>query len=151
MTCYSCVGSANNRINPIIAAVVAYIAWQQWRTNRGKLKLHLFDRRFALYDAERNLVRDVRTQTHPSDEQLQTFRAKNGEARFLLNQNIAKYLTDEMWEKATKLNRPWNERDNLQDRERQANQAQQAEIRVWFESQLALLELKFAEYLNLKH
>ncbi|EVT73917.1 hypothetical protein X548_06715 [Stenotrophomonas maltophilia 5BA-I-2] len=32
-----------------LAAMVAYVAWQQWRTARNKLKADLFDRRFKLF------------------------------------------------------------------------------------------------------
>lgn len=113
-------------LTPIIAVVGAYIAWQQWRTNRNKLKLDLFDRRFGVYDATRNLIRDVLTQTHPSDEQLLKFRANTGEASFLLNQTIAKYLTDEMWNKAADLAGLWDEMRDLQGAARQANLAQAA-------------------------
>jgi len=138
-------------LTPIIAIIAAYIACQQWRTNRNKLKLDLFDRRFAVYDAARNLVRDVLTQAHLSDEQLLTFRAKTGEASFLLNQGIARYLTDEMWEKAAALNRLWSAMSNLAGAERQENERQQREIRVWFESQLKVLEAKFAKFLGVEH
>jgi hypothetical protein len=34
-----------------IGVVTIYIAWQQWRTNRNQFRLHLFDRRIAVYDA----------------------------------------------------------------------------------------------------
>lgn len=32
-----------------VAGIVGYIAWQQWRTARKKLKADLFDKRFAAY------------------------------------------------------------------------------------------------------
>lgn len=138
-------------LTPIIAIITAYIAYQQWRTNRNKLKLDLFDRRFVVYDAARNLIRDVLTQTHPSDEQLLAFRAKTGEASFLLNESIARYLTDEMWKKAAELNRLWSTMSNLADLDRQENLRQQQEIRAWFESQLKALEAKFASFLQVGH
>jgi len=31
--------------------VTAYIAIQQWRTNKNKLRLDLFDRRWAVFEA----------------------------------------------------------------------------------------------------
>ena len=40
-------------LTPTIAIITTYIAYEQWRTNRNKLKLDLFDRRFAVYDAMR--------------------------------------------------------------------------------------------------
>lgn len=33
----------------ILGALVAYVAWQQWRTARAKIDLDMFDRRFAWY------------------------------------------------------------------------------------------------------
>ena len=35
----------------VVAYIVAYIAYQQWRTNHQKYKMALFDRRYKIYDA----------------------------------------------------------------------------------------------------
>ena len=37
----------------IVAAIVAYIAWQQWMVSRDRLRLDLFDRRYRVYQAVR--------------------------------------------------------------------------------------------------
>lgn len=139
-------------LTPAITILGAYIAWQQWRTNRNKLKLDLFERRFAVYDAARSLIRDVLTQTNPSDEQLLKFLANTGEARFLLSEGIATYLADELYKKAAELNRLWASMVELPaGEERARNQGSQTEIRSWFERQLPVLEAKFADFLRLKH
>jgi hypothetical protein len=39
-------------LTPLIAMIVAFIAFRQWRTAQNRLKLDLFDRRLAL-SAER--------------------------------------------------------------------------------------------------
>ncbi|WP_029620233.1 hypothetical protein [Pseudorhizobium marinum] len=43
-------------LTPIIAAAVAWIAWQQWQTARHKVMLDLFDRRFAVFMDAREIV-----------------------------------------------------------------------------------------------
>lgn len=46
-----------------LAAAVAYVAWQQWRTARNKLKSDLFERRFKLVNALRYQVDRVSAHT----------------------------------------------------------------------------------------
>lgn len=40
---------AKNATTPLIAIFVAYVAWQQWKTAKTKLRLDLFEKRFACY------------------------------------------------------------------------------------------------------
>ena len=54
----ACVASAKETLDCVIAvtpvlisALVAWIARQQWRTNREKLRLDLYERRFAVYES----------------------------------------------------------------------------------------------------
>lgn len=43
-------------ITPVIAAIVAVIAFLQWHTARQKMVLDLFDKRFAVYEDLRLVV-----------------------------------------------------------------------------------------------
>lgn len=43
------VAIAPPSITAIIAAFVAYVAYQQWKTNKEKLRLDLYNRRFDIY------------------------------------------------------------------------------------------------------
>lgn len=43
---------------PLVAGVVGYVAWRQWRTAQDKLAIDLFDRRFAAYRAVLNASED---------------------------------------------------------------------------------------------
>ncbi|MGD0137401.1 MAG: hypothetical protein ABSD28_00870 [Tepidisphaeraceae bacterium] len=45
----------------VIGLLAAYIAYQQWRTNHRKLKLDLFDRRYKVYQAARQLLNVTET------------------------------------------------------------------------------------------
>jgi hypothetical protein len=41
----------------VIAAIIAgYIAWRQWKTAHYRLRLDMYDRRFAVYEATKNLI-----------------------------------------------------------------------------------------------
>lgn len=42
-----------------IGGVAGVIAWQQWRTAKDKVKLDLFDRRFAVFMDARQLVSEA--------------------------------------------------------------------------------------------
>ena len=64
-------------LGPSIVAVVAafiagYIAWRQWRTAHERLRLEMFDRRVAVYDATKLLLTKatIHGQVLPDDFQL---------------------------------------------------------------------------------
>jgi hypothetical protein len=46
-------------LTPVIGIVVAFVAWQQWKTARDKLKLDMFDRRLAIFIAVRDYMTAV--------------------------------------------------------------------------------------------
>jgi len=78
---------------PLFAACAALIAYRQWKTARDKLKLDLFDRRMALYQAaSAELVRawggweDMDTGDAVADN------LKLAEAKWLTSSEVASYL-----------------------------------------------------------
>ena len=42
---------AGGLLTPVIALIATYIAWQQWKTTRHKLRFDLYSRRFAVYES----------------------------------------------------------------------------------------------------
>lgn len=42
-------------LTPVIAIVAVYVAWQQWKLNKRRMKLELYERRKAVYEELRNL------------------------------------------------------------------------------------------------
>ncbi len=52
MCAYITITEVASLLTPIvIGAAVVYIAWQQHQTNKNRLKMELFDRRYKVYDA----------------------------------------------------------------------------------------------------
>ena len=43
-------------LTPMIAIVTVYIAWQQWRLNKRKLNLDLYDRRLKVYEEVKQIL-----------------------------------------------------------------------------------------------
>jgi hypothetical protein len=139
-------------LTPVIAVAAAFIAWQQWRTNRNKLKLDLFDRRFAIYDAARTFIGQLLAGTHASDAQTFDFLSRTRDAEFILDKDIADYLFKQIYQRALTLTTLRSEMEGLPMGEERTNNVQrQREIREWFLQQHEALAQAFSKYLALEH
>lgn len=139
-------------LTPVIAIVASYVAWQQWRTNRNKLKLDLFDRRLAVYKAARSLIGTVLAENNVTNKQLFDYLSGTAEAHFLLDEMITRYLDEELYRKACALAALRDTMQGLPEgEERSRNISSQGELRTWFLKQHEALNMKFAPYLRLRH
>jgi len=82
-------------LTPLIAIIVAYIAYRQWRTAQNRLKLDLFDRRFAIHSAAHDLIATVISYGKIDNKDIFAFLSGIQQARWLLNEGIVKYLEKE--------------------------------------------------------
>jgi hypothetical protein len=89
-------------LTPVIAILAVYIAWQQHKTGRAKLKLDLFDRRYQVYRGLMDLFSAVVREGTVSNEVLGNFYRETDQKRFLFGDDICEYLK-EVREKAVKL------------------------------------------------
>jgi hypothetical protein len=92
----------------VIGLALAYVAFRQWRTAKAKVRLDLFDRRFSVYMGARNLLNDLIGTNGFKPEVLEAHRSKLAESRFLFSSDVWKF-TDELWNKAYKLQRIKND------------------------------------------
>jgi hypothetical protein len=138
-------------LTPTIALVAVYIGWQQWRTNRNKLKLDLFERRMAIYEAARDLIGHCLTGTHAKDAQLFAFLHATRQALFLLDKGLSNYLFKEIYVKACELTalREGLPAESGDARTKTLERA--GELRAWLHKQQEALEKKFERYLKLEH
>nr|WP_156889361.1 hypothetical protein [Halomonas sp. 1513] len=137
---------------PLVAIFGSYIAYRQWRTAQNKLKLDLFDRRVAIYEAARHLIVSARGSGRVS--QVAEFKYQSGirGARWLYNEEIVKYLEEDIWHKVVDLGTLESELDNLPvGEERTRIIREQREIKDWLADQLRVLEQKVAPFLVLRH
>lgn len=89
-------GIAQGLLTPVIALVVAWIAYQQWQTAKGNLMLNLFDKRLAVYHQIGRAVRVVNIHAKPDEAAMRDLLEAKAEAEFLFDEDIHRYL-DQMW------------------------------------------------------
>jgi len=140
-------------IAALVAAIIAgLIAYRQWATARNKLKLDLFDKRFAIFTELKRFVSLVVVRGKATDEDIYNFAIGTREASWLLDDEIQKYIDEEVHEKALDLQTLRSELEGVPvGEERNANVRQQAEIKKWFAAQLPYIKTLFDPYLKLKH
>jgi phosphate/sulfate permease len=141
---------------PIVAIVAAIFAWiiayRQWKTAQNRLKLDLFDRRFAVYDTVKSFLIRITNYEKITGEEFQKFLIGINEAKWLLNDEISNYLRQELLSKYNELRRIEVELESLPVGEEKSNLVEnQSELNYWFRQQYHVLDQKFEPFLKLKH
>lgn len=140
---------------PVVAAFGVLIAFGQWRTARDKLKLDLFDRRMALYQAATaELTRawggweDMGTGGSCTD------RLKLQEAKWLTSDDVAAYFDDifqaSLEELATFGDSVCHD-PSSPEYDGDLHDAHLAELRGMYDKILATVNGLFSPFLSLKH
>ena len=139
-------------LTPLIGLIAAYIAWQQWKTNRQKLILDRYDRRLRVYEEVRRILSIVMRDAKASTEDLLKFRTAVSEADFLFGPEVMAYIDVvykrglHLWQRSTEY------RDSTQDRS--ADYDHQIVVRemnqelVWFTAQFEPAKQLFKKYLD---
>jgi hypothetical protein len=153
MTCTELLELSKALLTPLVAIVATYIAWQQWKTNRLKLKLDRYDRRFKVYEEIQKILSIIRRDGKASYDDLLNFRTSVAQADFLFEPEIADLIA-EIYRHGVKL-MYWTEqyRDYTQDRppgydNQKITDGMKAELN-WLDSQFEPVKEKFQRYLRI--
>lgn len=140
-------------LTPLIAIVMTYIAWQQWKTNKQKLKLDRYDRMLLIYKEVIKLISIIIRDGDIDYIDLQYFRVAVSEADFLFKPEIGKYIND--------LNNKSIELRKINDKYKKSCQGKQKdynhseivdnthELLTWFSKQPLEAKSIFSKYLNI--
>ncbi|PTR14475.1 hypothetical protein C8R31_106148 [Nitrosospira sp. Nsp2] len=90
----------------IVGIAATYISWQQWKTNKLKLKLDLYDRRVRIYEVVKNTLQLVLKESNVSPSDLSIFWTSASQADFLFGPEIPEYI-DEIHKHGVRLHY-WN-------------------------------------------
>jgi hypothetical protein len=139
-------------LTPLIAIIVAFIAFRQWRTARNRLKLDLFDRRLSVYTAARTFVANIVIDGGVSRDATFKFLSEMREAKWLFSKEIEAYLLAEIYRKAVGVMTYQSALEGMDvGEQRTATVHQQSEIMQHLEAQLDVMDGKFSPFLKLAH
>jgi hypothetical protein len=139
-------------LTPTVAILGSVIAYRQWRTAQNKLKLELFERRFAVFSAATSFLASIMGSGKATDAELFKFLSATRDAKWLLSASVAEYLEKNLYHKAVDLQCLDTELQELSVGEkRSTNVRKQREIKEWFLLQYEVLDEKFLPYLQLEH
>tara|TARA_R110002110_G_scaffold413231_3_gene640315 strand:- start:3925 stop:4386 length:462 start_codon:yes stop_codon:yes gene_type:complete len=137
---------------PTVALLGLLIAYRQWRTAQNKLKLELFEKRLAIYNAATAFISSVMTSGKATDPQLRDLILGTKEAKWILSSEIAKYLDEQLYAKGVDLQCLSAELEGVPvSQERSTNVHEQRNIKLWLNDQYRILDEKFAKYLSISH
>jgi hypothetical protein len=139
-------------LTPTVAVLGSLIAYRQWCLAQNKLKLDLFDRRFSVYEAARNLLASIMTSGKAKEDEIIKFMVATREAKWVLNAHVAEYLDKQLYLKAIDLQALSSALEGVPGvEERTSNVHRQLEIKKWFLAQYDVLDEHFAPFLQLRH
>lgn len=78
----------------LAALITGYFAYKQWKTARNKLKLDLFEKRFKVYDAGMEIIREVVKPSEGYGNRLTELTNAVSGARWLLSTEVDEHLKE---------------------------------------------------------
>lgn len=137
-------------LTPTIAIITTYIAIQQYKNNRAKLRHELYEKRLVIYKGVIRLIRTARFAERIQPEDTMAFATVKSESRFLFGKDVTDYISilDDkamgqyglqlVEEKMTELTGNVLMPQEIKDSQ------------LWFEGQEEIAAQKFMKYLDLK-
>lgn len=135
-------------LTPVIAIVAVGIAFAQWWTAKQRLRLELFDRRWKVYMAIREFVSEMKREVVVSSDTLNAFRQDVRACRWLFDEEVERYVQEELWKRAIELK---SARESIVNQHGDAYEAALKEadaIKDWLGDQDAVIDNLFGTFLS---
>jgi hypothetical protein len=127
----------------VVAGIVAYIAYRQHKTDKGRLKLDLYDRRLHAFEAGMKFITHVVENGGPDDQALAAVNRARFECVFLFPPEVGDYFCT-LYCKGVDL----QYMNKLEGAERAQSALVRAELIKWFIRQIEVLPPKLRPYMG---
>lgn len=137
-------------LTPVVAVLLGYLAYLQFRLGREKLNVDLYDKRFAVFSVTRMFLIDtgLSITRHRDESDVLKYQSVVANAAFLFNAEIAAFV-HEIYERAQRIiNLKRKLGQDVSPRERSELTAKLYRESSWVLAQLDFLERRFAPYLK---
>ena len=140
---------------PLVAGIAVYVAIRQWQTNKQKVKLDLFDRRFRVFLEVRKVLSSVLAEARASREDFLRFRTGVAESYFMFGPEIENYLNEiylhgiQLASADDRYRQPKEQRPDNHDAKKLAEEMNTH--LTWLTEQLPLAKEKFKRYLDVSN
>lgn len=133
---------------PVAALIGAYVAYQQWRTNRQRLRIELYDRRVAVFRGVREQVFAIGRLGRVGPDVLPEIVKACAEADFLFDPRLVTYL-DQIYKRAIRMWALHAELEGLPAGEPRSKIVHEhAELEKWMAEQPTEMSGRFRKYLR---
>lgn len=136
---------------PLIAAITAYIAYQQYLTARRKLNLDLFNKRYVIYKATKDFISNVLNDHINITQQKNLFQLNTNDAKFLFNKDIYNYF-EYLIKRINQFEMDYavlNSSTKTEETEA-LNKKKEEDFHFWLTKEWFHIEEKFLPYLNFR-
>ena len=134
----------------LVALFAAWIALQQYRVARNKLKLDLFEKRFSVFAGTRKFLSLLLQKGDVALDDLFSYRASIAEADFLFEEDLVKYLR-EIDRRALGLHTTTGTMKPLPVGDERSRLAQRSSDEIgWLTDQLPELKNQFGPYMSFR-
>jgi len=143
-------------LTPVIAFIVAYIAYQQYKINKLRLRHELYERRLRVYKAVQAFLSEILRGGDIGFDRCSQFYADASEATFLFDKSVQEFI-DEIYRKAIDMH-ALHERMYPSDgspalpvgEERSRVVHENSELLKWLVDQLSISKELFRKHMGVK-
>lgn len=140
-------------LTPVIACIAVYIAYQQHKINRDKLRFNLYGKRLKVFHSLMNLLGDISRDGDCSHGRLGKYGAEISESVFLFGKDIRDYL-EKIYTEAGKLHDYEHEKKHigaLSKEKKESILKKRTEVFDWLTGQIKESQTRFEKYLGFKY
>lgn len=143
-------------LTPVIAVIAVYVAWQQYKINKLRLRHELYERRLRVHKTVQIFLSDILRNGDIKFEQCSQFYADASEATFLFDKSIQQFI-DDIYKKAVDMH-AFHESMYPSDgspglpvgEERNGVAHKNSELCKWLIEQLSVSKKLFRKYMGIR-